>query len=116
MIDLYATPPPRDSLLVMLWLALVIAAPVGEEIIFRGFLFRGWAQTPRAVLGDHRDLLLLGGDPHAVRLVRRVPDLPDRDAADLDALAHGSTLLTMVLHVIINAWATVQTIIKFNWL
>src|SRR5262245_57046715 len=34
----------------MLWLTFVIAAPIGEEIVFRGFLFRGWTPTPRAVI------------------------------------------------------------------
>lgn len=29
----------------LLWLALVIAAPVFEEFLFRGFLFRGWMET-----------------------------------------------------------------------
>ena len=29
----------------LLWLALVIAAPVFEETLFRGFLFRGWMET-----------------------------------------------------------------------
>ena len=29
----------------LLWLALVVAAPVFEEIFFRGFLFRGWARS-----------------------------------------------------------------------
>jgi CAAX protease family protein len=36
--------------LVMLWIASVAAAPLGEEIMFRGFLYRGWARSPRAVV------------------------------------------------------------------
>src|SRR5262249_17786771 len=31
-----------DGSLALLWFTLVVAAPVGEEIMFRGFLFRGW--------------------------------------------------------------------------
>lgn len=30
---------------VWLWLAVVIVAPIGEEILFRGFLFRGWQRS-----------------------------------------------------------------------
>src|SRR5262249_42548504 len=30
----------------LLWIAFVIAAPAGEEILFRGFVFRGWAASP----------------------------------------------------------------------
>ena len=33
------------GLLPLLWAAFVIAAPVGEEIVFRGFVFRGWAAS-----------------------------------------------------------------------
>src|SRR5262245_23849 len=33
---------------VVLFVAAVIAAPIGEDILHRGFLFRGWAPTERA--------------------------------------------------------------------
>jgi uncharacterized protein len=33
------------GVLPLLWLAFVVAAPVGEEIFFRGFVFRGWAAS-----------------------------------------------------------------------
>src|SRR5690606_37635196 len=33
----------------VLWLAVVVVAPVGEEMLFRGFLFRGWHRSPRDV-------------------------------------------------------------------
>lgn len=32
-----------------LWLAVVVVTPIGEEILFRGFLFRGWLRAPRDV-------------------------------------------------------------------
>jgi membrane protease YdiL (CAAX protease family) len=35
----------------LLWLAIVVAAPLGEEILFRGFVFRGWAASPLGVPG-----------------------------------------------------------------
>ena len=34
------------GLLVWLWVAVVIVAPIGEETLFRGFLFRGWQRSP----------------------------------------------------------------------
>jgi uncharacterized protein len=43
------------DLLPLLWLAFVIAAPVGEEIVFRGFVFRGWAASR---LGPQLTILL----------------------------------------------------------
>ena len=39
------------GLLPLMWVAFVIAAPVGEEILFRGFVFRGWAASPLGVPG-----------------------------------------------------------------
>jgi CAAX protease family protein len=39
------------GLLPLLWVAFVIAAPVAEELFFRGFLFRGWAASPLGVPG-----------------------------------------------------------------
>jgi membrane protease YdiL (CAAX protease family) len=32
--------------LTLLWLTVVVVAPIGEEILFRGFLFRGWHRSP----------------------------------------------------------------------
>ena len=34
--------------LAAMWIAAVIMAPAGEEVIFRGFLFRGWARSDRS--------------------------------------------------------------------
>ena len=42
-------PPSAGGWLVWLWLAIVVVTPIGEEIIFRGFLFRGWLRSPRDV-------------------------------------------------------------------
>ncbi len=33
--------------MVLLWLAVVVVTPLGEETLFRGFLYRGWLQSPR---------------------------------------------------------------------
>jgi CAAX protease family protein len=35
----------------LLWAAVVISAPVCEELVFRGFLFRGWSQTSLGPVG-----------------------------------------------------------------
>ena len=33
----------------LLWIAVVVVTPIGEEVLFRGFLFRGWHRSPRDV-------------------------------------------------------------------
>jgi membrane protease YdiL (CAAX protease family) len=35
----------NPTALVLFWLTLVVTAPVAEEIIFRGFLMRGWGES-----------------------------------------------------------------------
>jgi membrane protease YdiL (CAAX protease family) len=37
--------------LVLYWVVLVVSAPITEEIIFRGFLFRGWSESKLGALG-----------------------------------------------------------------
>jgi membrane protease YdiL (CAAX protease family) len=38
--------------LLLFWLALVVIAPVTEEIVFRGFILRGWLDTRLGVAGS----------------------------------------------------------------
>jgi uncharacterized protein len=42
------TTAAAEGWLAALWLGAVIFAPAGEEIVFRGFLFRGWVRSDRA--------------------------------------------------------------------
>jgi CAAX protease family protein len=114
-IELYKSAAASNSLLYM-WAALILAAPIGEEITFRGFLYRGWARSPNfvwpaiiiisalwAIIHTQYDwfgvfqIFLLGLVLGWVRW------------------RSGSTLLTIALHALINAWATVQTIIRLNY-
>jgi membrane protease YdiL (CAAX protease family) len=115
-IDLYKNAAATNSLLVM-WAALVIAAPVGEEIVFRGFLYRGWAQTPRAVwpaivvISVFWAVIHTQYDWFGVFQIFLIGML-----LGWVRWRSGSTLLTIGLHALINAWATIQTMIKINYL
>ncbi len=46
--DIYRT-ASAAGWLPILWLAVVVVTPVGEEALFRGFLFRGWHRSPRDI-------------------------------------------------------------------
>ena len=97
--------------------ALVIAAPVAEEIMFRGFLFRGWVTSERmAILG----ILLISAlfaaihiqyDWFGILQVFFIGLL-----FGLMRWRSGSTTLTILMHVLANLWATVETMIKVEWL
>src|SRR5262249_43709895 len=43
--DIYRT-ASAAGYLPWLWLSIVVVAPIGEETLFRGFLFRGWHRSP----------------------------------------------------------------------
>jgi len=32
--------------LLCLWFAVIVVTPIGEEVLFRGFLYRGWLRGP----------------------------------------------------------------------
>ena len=103
--------------LLLLLLAVVVVTPIGEETLFRGFLFRGWLRSPR--------------DAWAVIVV----------TALLWALIHvqydwyvtgqifafglllgwmrwctGSTILTILLHALINLEGMLETFVAQKWL
>jgi membrane protease YdiL (CAAX protease family) len=98
-----------------LWLVVVVVTPFGEETLFRGFLFRGWHRTP--------------GDAWAVILVTAALFAIVHVQYDLFVIAQvfvsgvmlgwfrwvsGSTLLTMLLHGLINFEGMVETFIALH--
>ena len=61
--------------LVGLMLAIVVVAPIGEEIAFRGFLYRGLVRPGYERAGHCRHFAGLGVAAHPVRLARHGADL-----------------------------------------
>jgi membrane protease YdiL (CAAX protease family) len=102
--------------LVGLLVAIVIIAPVGEEIVFRGFLFRGLAKPGweiHAVLGIALAWALLHIQYDWLGMVQIF----------LVGLvlgwfrwASGSTVLTIGMHVLINLQSMIETWIKVEYL
>jgi membrane protease YdiL (CAAX protease family) len=98
------------GLLPMLWLAFVIVAPLGEEIVFRGFLYRGWAQSPRtigpaiAVISALWAMLHVQYDWFGILQIFLLGLL-----LGWARWRSGSTLLAFVLHGLANAWAMIET-------
>lgn len=101
----------------LLILAVVFAAPVGEELFFRGFLFRGWSESR---LG-WRGATLLTAVLWAVIHIQY----------DWFCVTHiivgglmlgwlryrsGSALLTILLHALMNFIATLEAAVKVELL
>lgn len=113
--DIYRS--ARDTgTLVLLVLALAVAAPLVEEIVFRGFLLPGLAPS---ILGEMGALLftslswaLLHAQYHPFYLIQIV--LLGLVFGWL-RLRSGSTLLTILLHGLLNLAALVQAGVIVEW-
>jgi membrane protease YdiL (CAAX protease family) len=112
--DIYRTSGSAGAL-ALLWLAVVIGAPAGEEILFRGFLFRGWLRHPRETWPVIVVTALL------FALLHVQYDWFVMSQVFLFGLllgfmrwASGSTLLTILLHALINFEGMIETWIGFH--
>lgn len=107
-VDAYRTARASGSL-VLLAIALVIAAPLMEELLFRGFLFRGYAQSSLGIAGT----ILLTSAGWAVMHIQYEAFY----IVQIFVLGcvfgwlrwrSNSTMLTIILHAIVNTVALVQ--------
>jgi len=99
MISEYRALLVSPSGLVMFWLSLVVIAPVTEEIIFRGFLFRGWSESRLGVVGA---LVLTSLIFASMHMQYTVPGMVEVFAGGLllgvARWRTGSTVLAILLH------------------
>jgi hypothetical protein len=97
-------------------LAIVVVAPIGEEVIFRGFLYRGLARPGReiptiAVIAFVWALLHIQYDWLGMAQVFAIGLM-----LGWFRWASGTTSLTIVMHMLINLEAMIETAIKVEWL
>jgi uncharacterized protein len=115
--DIYRTADAAGWLpMLWLWLAVVVATPIGEETLFRGFLFRGWLRTPR----DVWPIIILSALLWALIHVQYDWYVTGQVFAFGVLLgwmrwATGSTLLTILLHGVINLEGMFETVVQ-GWL
>jgi membrane protease YdiL (CAAX protease family) len=116
MVEAYKSARSSGSL-AFFFIAVVIVAPISEEVVFRGFLFRGLSVSWLGVSGT----VIATSAAWAAMHVQY-------DAFTLSQIfliglllgwirwASGSTLLTIVLHMLANLAACIQAAIKVEWL
>lgn len=115
-IETYTT-TPNLAWLVLLALSIVFVAPLGEEIVFRGFLFRGWVRPgrnpvlPVVAIAVVWTLLHVQYDWFGLTQVFLLGLL-----FGWIRWRSGSTSLTFVLHALVNLESAVETVIKVGWL
>jgi uncharacterized protein len=116
MVDAYTSARNSGSLVLFL-VAIVIVAPVAEEITFRGFLFRGLSASFLGVPGT----IVVTSAAWAVLHIQY--DLFNVAQILLIGLllgwlrwASGSTVLTIALHALANLVACIQAAIVVEWM
>jgi membrane protease YdiL (CAAX protease family) len=116
MVEAYKSARHSGSL-ALFFVAVVLVAPVSEEVAFRGFLFRGLCASWLGVSGT----VIATSAAWAAMHVQY-------DAFTLAQIfliglllgwirwATGSTLLTILLHIVANLAACIQAAVKVEWL
>jgi membrane protease YdiL (CAAX protease family) len=112
--DIYTT-ASAQGWLILLWLAIIVVTPFGEETLFRGFLFRGWFREPKdawfaivataalfALLHVQYDWFVIGQVFCFGLLLGWM------------RWVSGSTVLTMMLHGFINFEGMIETLIGLH--
>jgi CAAX protease family protein len=97
--------------LVWFWITLAVTAPICEEIIFRGFLMRGWSGSRMGVFGA---ILLSSLLFTAIHVQYNLPTLVTVFGLSLVfgvmRWHSGSTVLTILLHMVWNVCVGLTTL------
>jgi len=114
--DAFAT-VRNSGWLVPLGVAVVVIGPIGEEIVFRGFLFRSWVGPGLRSVAAVVLISLLWAAMH-------LQQYPVAIVAQIFVIGlvlgwmrwrSGSTWVTIVLHVLVNLESTIETVLKVAW-
>jgi CAAX protease family protein len=111
----YQTAAAKGWLTAML-VAAIIVAPAGEEIIFRGFLFRGWARSDRSAWPAIVAISALWAPMHVQYDWTGVLQVFTVGLfLGWMRWRSGSTLLTFLLHALFNLEAMVETALQLRF-
>jgi uncharacterized protein len=113
-LDIYRT-ASTAGYLPWLWLTVSVVAPIGEETLFRGFLFRGWHRAPHDAWPVIIVTALLWGFIHLQYDLYYVAQVFAYGLLlGWFRWVTGSTILTMLLHGLINCEGMLETFIAFH--
>ncbi len=112
--DIYRTASAADWL-PFLWITVVVVAPIGEETLFRGFLFRSWNRSPRDAWVAIAVTALLWAAVHVQY------ELTVMGEVFVIGLAFGwvrwrtgSTLPTILMHCLLNGAGMLETFLALR--
>ena len=92
--------------------AIIVVAPIGEEVVFRGFLYRGLALPGREMLAIAFIALVWTLLHIQYDVVGMIQVFAIGLMFGWFRWASGSTALTITMHVLINLEAMIETAIK----
>jgi uncharacterized protein len=106
----------EEGTLPWLWLAIIVAAPVGEELLFRGFMFRGFVHEPRDALPAILVIALIWSLLHfQYEWFGRAQVLAIGVLFGFVRWRSGSTTLVILLHMLLNLESVAETVIVMGW-
>ena len=106
----YAAAMSSVTGLLLFWFTVVVTAPVAEEIIFRGFLFRGWSESRIGAVGTLILTSLIFASLHTqYNFTGRVEIFGFGLLLGLARWRSGSTLLVILMHAAWNV-AVIATV------
>ncbi len=104
-----------EGWLALMWFATVVVAPAGEEIMFRGFLFRGFVRSERAAWPAIVAISLLWAGPHVQYDWTGMLEIFVAGMfLGWARWKSGSTLLTIVLHGLFNLEGMIETAVQLK--
>ena len=102
--------------LLALAFAAIIVAPIGEELLFRGFLFCGWVRSQRgALIGIPVISVSFAGLHVQYDAVGMLQIFGVGLLLGWLRWRSGSTLLTIGCHAFVNFESSVETFVKVHW-
>jgi hypothetical protein len=105
----------KANLFPLLLFAITVLIPISEESLFRGFLFRGWLQSPRSawpVIVSTAGLFAIIHVQYDWFLIGQV--FAFGVLFGWMRWVTGSTLLTMLLHGLVNLEGMIETLLTVS--
>jgi membrane protease YdiL (CAAX protease family) len=99
-----------------LFVAIILFAPIGEEIAFRGFLFRGWALPGRELFAIITIALIWALLHIQYDWLGMVQIFAIGVVLGWFRWASGSTTLAILMHALVNLQAMIETAVKVEYL
>ncbi len=111
------TTATAEGWLPVLWIAAVIVAPAGEELLFRGFIFRGIVRAGLDGLARHRrNFAVLFALPHVqYDLIGMAQIFVVGLFLGWARLTWGSVLMTFLLHALFNLEGMMETVLAIKF-